>query len=111
MASVRCCNDRRSCLRLPRFESVLSNLHTDTYPRSKADMACAFVERDVSLMAPGARVGVLMTRTSFFFSSFDKWRTDGVIMRESLQLLGYGVLGAGIETCAYVLQPEVIIGE
>ena len=99
----------------PPFGAVTTryqDLYAATYPLSKADMACAFVERGSSLMAPGGRVGVLMTRTPFFLSSFAKWRTERVITRGGLQLfadLGFGVLDAMVETCAYVLQPESLV--
>ena len=83
------------------------------YPLSKADMACAFVERAMSLMSSDGRVGVLMTRTPFFLSSFAKWRIDRIIAEGGLQVfadLGFGVLDAMVETCAFVLQPAVFEG-
>jgi hypothetical protein len=95
----------------PPFGDVTKNYqsaYVATYPSSKADMACAFVERAMSRMAPGGRVGVLMTRTPFFLSSFSKWRIQKIISEGGLQAfvdLGYGVLDAMVETCAYVLQP------
>jgi hypothetical protein len=95
----------------PPFGAVTKDYqsaYVATYPLSKADMACAFVERGTSRMAPGGRTGVLMTRTPFFLSSFAKWRTESIIKHGGLQVfadLGYGVLDAMVETCAYVLQP------
>jgi hypothetical protein len=95
----------------PPFGAVTKgyqSAYVATYPLSKADMACAFVERGMSRMAPGGRTGVLMTRTPFFLSSFAKWRIESIIKHGGLQVfadLGYGVLEAMVETCAYVLQP------
>ena len=73
-------------------------------------MACAFVERAMSRMAPGGRVGVLMTRTPFFLSSSATWRIEKILNEGGLEVfadLGYGVLDAMVETCAYVLEPIV----
>lgn len=95
----------------PPFGAVTKDYqsaYVATYPLSKADMACAFVERGMSRMAPGGRTGVLMTRTPFFLSSFSKWRIQKIINEGGLQVfadLGYGVLDAMVETCAYVLEP------
>jgi hypothetical protein len=95
----------------PPFGAVTTDfqaVYAAAYPLSKADMACAFVELGMSRMAPGGRVGVLMTRTPFFLSSFAKWRIEKIIEEGGLQAfadLGYGVLDAMVETCAFVLQP------
>jgi hypothetical protein len=88
--------------------------YAEKYPLSKADMACAFVERAMSRMASGGRVGVLMTRTPFFLSSFSKWRIEKIIKQGGLQVfadLGYGVLDAMVETCAFVLMPTLLAEE
>jgi hypothetical protein len=96
----------------PPFGAVTKayqQLFAAAYPSGKADMACAFVERAMSRMLPGGRVGVLMTRTPFFLSSFSEWRIEKIIERGGLQVfadLGYGVLDAMVETCAFVLQPS-----
>jgi hypothetical protein len=93
--------------------TLYQSKYAATYPVSKADMACAFVERAMSLTSSGGRVGVLMTRTPFFLSSFAKWRIDRIIAEGGLQVfadLGFGVLDAMVETCAFVLQPAVFDG-
>ena len=97
----------------PPFGAVSSayqKTYVATYPLAKADMACAFVDRGMSRMASGGRVGVLMTRTPFFLSSYADWRIEKIINRGGLQAfadLGYGVLDAMVETCAFVLQPTL----
>jgi hypothetical protein len=91
--------------------TLYQSKYAATYPLSKADMACAFVERAMSLTSSGGRVGVLMTRTPFFLSSFAKWRIDRIITEGGLQVfadLGFGVLDAMVETCAFVLQPAIL---
>jgi hypothetical protein len=88
--------------------AAYQSTYVGTYPLSKSDMACAFVERGMSRMARGGKVGVLMTRTPFFLSSFSKWRIEKIIKEGGLQVfadLGFGVLDAMVETCAFVLQP------
>jgi hypothetical protein len=95
----------------PPFGAVCTpyqSRYAAAYPLSKGDMACAFVERAISSVEQDGRVGVLMTRTPFFLSSFAKWRIDQLIKRGGLQVFtdfGYGVLDAMVETCALVLQP------
>ena len=97
----------------PPFGDVTTryqNIYAMNYPLSKADMACGFGECAMSRMAPGGRIGVLMTRTPFFLSSFSKWRIERIIKQGGLQAfadLGYGVLDAMVETCAFVLQPTL----
>ncbi len=96
----------------PPFGAASSHyqgLYATSYPLSKADLACGFVERGMSLMANGGRIGVLMTRTPFFLSSFAKWRIEKIINQGGLQVfvdLGYGVLDAMVETCASVCEPH-----
>jgi hypothetical protein len=97
----------------PPFGAVTTayqGIYAAKYPLSKADMACAFVERGMSRMAAGGRAGVLMTRTPFFLSSFSRWRIEKIIQHGGLQVfadLGFGVLDAMVETCAFVLQPNI----
>ena len=97
----------------PPFGAVTTayqGIYAVKYPLSRADMACAFVERGMSRMAAGGRAGVLMTRTPFFLSSFSRWRIEKIIQHGGLQVfadLGFGVLDAMVETCAFVLQPNI----
>jgi hypothetical protein len=79
------------------------------YALSKNDLACSFVDCAIRRVAQGGRIGVLMTRTPFFLSSFSQWRIGSIIDDGGLQLfadLGFGVLDAMVETCAFVLQPS-----
>jgi hypothetical protein len=96
----------------PPFGAVTKDYqksYAATYALSKNDMACSFVDCGVGRMVPGGRIGVLMTRTPFFLSSFSKWRIASIIESGGLQVfadLGFGVLDAMVETCAFVLQPS-----
>jgi hypothetical protein len=78
------------------------------YPRSKADVCAAFVERGISLLAARGRVGAITSRAVFFLSSFEKWREDVLLKHAPPTVfadLGYGILdSAMVETAAYCLE-------
>ncbi|HEX7976990.1 MAG TPA: hypothetical protein VF461_00200 [Gemmatimonadaceae bacterium] len=44
------------------------------YPRSRADLLAAFVERGAELLVTQGRLGAITSRTAFFLTSFEKWR-------------------------------------
>jgi len=76
------------------------------YKRSAHDLACAFVDRWLTKLTPGGRLGAITTRTPFFLSSSTAWREEVVLKGGALSAfadLGYGVLDAMVETAAYVL--------
>lgn len=79
-----------------------------TYPHSKMDLFAAFVERGLSLLRPGGRLGAITSRTGFFLSSFTKWREE-ILLKEARPLvfadLGFGVMDAAmVEAAAYCLE-------
>jgi hypothetical protein len=80
------------------------------YPRTKADVYAAFVERGVELLCSRGRVGAITSRTGFFLSSFQKWREE-VLLSEAPPVialdLGYGVMdSAMVEAAAYCLEKD-----
>lgn len=120
--------------RMPQFDVVVMNppfgapVPSDKaylaqhYPRSRHELACAFVERGFELLSPGGLVGALTTRTPFFLSSSQQWREE-FVLQPPCQLtvfadLGAGVLdGAMVEVAAYCLwkragaMPAQTVGE
>lgn len=77
------------------------------YPRTKNDVYAAFVERGVEILAHRGRLGAITSRSGFFVSSFQKWRTDVLDAAPPVVVadLGDGVLdGAMVETAAYCLE-------
>jgi len=78
-----------------------------TYPKSKADLACAFVERWLAACVRGGRLGAITTRTIFFLSTITDWRQDIILKKGRLHVFadfGGGVLDAMVETAAYCLE-------
>jgi hypothetical protein len=77
------------------------------YPRGKNDLLAIFVERGLELLRPGGRIGAITSRTSFFLSSFQKWREQvvlGIAEPEAMADLGHGVMDdAMVEAAAYCL--------
>lgn len=76
------------------------------YKRSAHDLACAFVDRWLTKLTPGGKLGAITTRTPFFLSSSTAWREEVVLKGGALSAfadLGYGVLDAMVETAACVL--------
>jgi hypothetical protein len=77
------------------------------YPRTKNDVYAAFVERGVELLLPGGCLGAITSRTGFFLSSYEAWRTLLVDRATPLVVadLGNGVMDAAlVEAAAYCLQ-------
>ena len=80
----------------------------DQYPRSRHDLAAAFVERGLELLRPGGMLGAITTRTPLFLSSSRRWREEVLLGRARLVAvadLGAGVLeSAMVEAAAYCLE-------
>ena len=76
------------------------------YPITKNELYAAFVERGLNVIGSGA-LGAITSRTGFFQSSFQKWRTQillPIAPPVAVADLGSGVLdGAMVETAAYCL--------
>jgi hypothetical protein len=78
-----------------------------TYPISKQDLACAFVDRWIHGIDYRGRLGAITTRTPFFLPSSKDWRAEIIIKDGKIDIfadLGYGVLEAMVETAIYVLE-------
>lgn len=80
---------------------------TDEYPRTKNDLAAAFIEMGLKRLESGGSVGAITTRTIFFLSSHTKFREE-IMLKEARPVvfadLGFGVLDAMVETAAYVVE-------
>ena len=79
----------------------------DTYGDTKGDVYKAFVECFQSRLVPAGYLGIISSRTGFFLSGGEDWRTR-VVLRLfrpiALADLGDGVLDAMVEVAAYVLR-------
>ena len=88
-------------------ESVKKYLE-GVYPNSKTNLLTIFVERGISLLREGGRLGAITSRTAFFLSSHKKWRKNVLLASTSLCEfidLGEGVLDdANVEVAAYCLE-------
>ena len=77
------------------------------YPRTKHDLAAAFIEMGLHHLTDHGYLGAITTRTIFFLSSFTRFREE-IILKEARPVvfadLGFGVLDAMVETAAYVLR-------
>ena len=88
-------------------ESVKKYLE-GAYPNSKTNLLTIFVERGIYLLRNEGRLGAITSRTSFFLSSYKKWRKN--VLLENTRLcefidLGEGVLDdANVEVAAYCLE-------
>ncbi|MEN3951267.1 SAM-dependent methyltransferase [Iodidimonas sp. SYSU 1G8] len=98
----------------PPFGALASSTKaemTKAYPNSKNDLLAIFVERGLSLMRSGSRIGAITSRTCFFLSSFQKWREEVVLAiakPEVMADLGLGVMDdAMVEAAAYVLEKRI----
>ena len=98
----------------PPFGALSSGVKeqlSKTYPRSKNDLLAIFVERGLELLRPGGRIGAITSRTCFFLSSFQKWRSEvvlGIARPEVMADLGFGVMDdAMVEAAAYVLEKQI----
>ncbi|HGF4016968.1 Eco57I restriction-modification methylase domain-containing protein [Burkholderia cenocepacia] len=88
-------------------ESVKKYLE-GVYPNSKTNLLTIFVERGISLLRNEGRLGAITSRTSFFLSSYKKWRRNVLLANTRLCEfidLGEGVLDdANVEVAAYCLE-------
>ena len=79
----------------------------DTYGDTKGDVYKAFVECFNARLHPAGYLGIISSRTGFFLSGGEDWRTR-VVLRlfrpTVLADLGSGVLDAMVEVAAYVLR-------
>lgn len=79
----------------------------DTYGDTKGDVYKAFVECFQSRLVHAGYLGVISSRTGFFLSQSEDWRTR-VVLRLfrpiALADLGGGVLDAMVEVAAYILR-------
>jgi hypothetical protein len=79
----------------------------DTYGDTKGDVYKAFVECFHARLVPAGYLGIISSRTGFFLSGSEDWRTR-VVLRLfrpiALADLGMGVLDAMVEVAAYVLR-------
>lgn len=79
----------------------------DTYGDTKGDVYKAFVECFHARLVPAGYLGIISSRTGFFLSGGEDWRTR-VVLRLfrpiALADLGGGVLDAMVEVAAYVLR-------
>jgi hypothetical protein len=77
------------------------------YPRTKNDLAAAFIEMGLRRLEKGGLLGAITTRTIFFLSSHTKFREE-IMLKEARPVvfadLGFGVLDAMVETAAYVVE-------
>lgn len=78
-----------------------------SYPITKSELYAAFVERGLGMLSDGT-LGAITSRSGFFQSSFEKWRTQVLLPIAppfAVADLGAGVLdGAMVETVAYCLK-------
>jgi hypothetical protein len=81
-----------------------------SYPDSSNDLLAVFVDRGLSLLRYGGRLGAITSRTCFFLRSFVKWRKKlliGTQRVDAIADLGQGVMDdAMVEAAAYVLVRE-----
>jgi hypothetical protein len=97
----------------PPFGAISLNTHEavrESYPNSKADAMTVFVDRGLTLLSSGGRLGAITSRTCFFTSSFETWR-ESVVLKNSIPKLfvdlGVGVMDdAMVEAAAYVLEKQ-----
>ncbi|MCB5285397.1 MAG: BREX-1 system adenine-specific DNA-methyltransferase PglX [Candidatus Cloacimonetes bacterium] len=88
--------------------SVTSKVYIETnYPNSKGNILAHFMERADTLSSSNAKTGVIVSRTCFFLTSLEKFRTSILANRlhvETLVDLGSGVLDAMVETAAAIFK-------
>jgi hypothetical protein len=79
----------------------------ETYGDTKGDVYKAFVECFQARLVPAGYLGIISSRTGFFLSQSEDWRTR-VVLRLFRPIvladLGMGVLDAMVEVAAYVLR-------
>ena len=77
------------------------------YPVGYVDLACSFIDGAVLRTTTHGYVGVIMTRTPLFLSSFEGWRRN-TLLESTTRIgpsidLGVGVLDAMVETAAITI--------
>ncbi len=84
--------------------SINSKFYVDgNYPKSKSDLAAAFIDRMNELISITGFTGVLSTRTIYFIGTFESWR-ETLLDSYTIQFadFGRGVLDAQVEASAVV---------
>lgn len=78
------------------------------YGKSAVDMYAAFVHRGLELLNEYGYLGAITSRTGFFLTTFESWRSELVLSRTlALIDLGIGVMhNAMVEAAAYVLTAQ-----
>lgn len=78
------------------------------YPFTSNDLYAMFTQRGVEVSVDAGMIGAITSRTGFFLSSFELWRTQVISILSAPTVvadLGMGVLdSAMVETAAYCLQ-------
>ena len=79
-----------------------------TYKTSAVDMYAAFVHRGIELLNEHGYLGAITSRTGFFLTTFEGWRSQLVLPRTlALIDLGIGIMhNAMVEAAAYVLTAQ-----
>lgn len=80
----------------------------DQYPTAKGELAAAFVERAFEMLLPTGLVGVLMTRTPLFLTTYAGWRQHVLLKGRRFAAcadLGRGVLDATVAVTASIFSP------
>jgi hypothetical protein len=81
------------------------------YPTAKGELAAAFVERAFEMLVPTGLVGVLMTRTPLFLTTYAGWRQDVLLKGRRFAAcadLGRGVLDATVAVTASIFSPSAL---
>ena len=88
--------------------SILARKRLDAdYLAAKHDIASAFLERSISLLAPQGLVGAIVTRTIFFLQYLREWREKFLFGQTRMSVfadMGIGVLDAMVETSLVCLE-------
>jgi Eco57I restriction-modification methylase len=89
---------------VPETKSYLET----TYKTSAVDMYASFVHRGIGLLNEHGYLGAITSRTGFFLTTFEGWRSQLVLPRTlALIDIGIGVMhDAMVEAAAYVLASE-----
>ena len=85
-------------------ETAASGLD-DHYPTAKGELAAAFVERSFEMLVNSGLVGVLMTRTPLFLTTYAGWRQKVLLQGRRFAAcadLGRGVLDATVAVTASI---------
>ncbi|MEY9752616.1 BREX-1 system adenine-specific DNA-methyltransferase PglX [Bradyrhizobium yuanmingense] len=80
------------------------------YLAAKHDIASAFLERAIGLLAPQGLVGAIVTRTIFFLQYLREWREKFLLGQTRISIfadMGIGVLDAMVETSLICLRRKI----